>query len=417
MRSTGSRDGTGLFYGWVVVGAIFVVLMIGSGLGFYAASVILRQAKEELGVSVSAVSGATAAFFGVSGIFSFALSKLMDRVDLRWFYGIGAIVGAAALTGLRYVDSVFDLYVFFIVFGLAFALSGLVPSTTIVARWFDRRRSVALSIASTGLSFGGIAVTPFVARFIEDRSLHGAGPWLGLVWLGGIAPIAFLLIRSWPSDMGLEPDGAPAPPEPVPAIGATLAEAVSTRFFRFVGATYALVFLAQVGTIAQLFNLVSERIDSRFAATVLSIMALTSVIGRLAGGVIVAKTSTRGLMLVLTGVQAGALILVATATTRGSILFAIAVFGISIGNLLMLQPLLIAETFGVKSYSRIYSLSQLIGTIGVAGGPFFVGFLRDLYDYETALYVAAVASALAVLTMMAAGPGARARATWEISPK
>ena len=54
-------------------------------------------------------------------------------------------------------------------------------------------------------------------------------------------------------------------------------------------------------------------------------------------------------MLVLTGVQAGALILVATATTRGSILFAIAVFGISIGNLLMLQPLLIAETFGVKS--------------------------------------------------------------------
>ena len=45
-----------------------------------------------------------------------------------------------------------------------------------------------------------------------------------------------------------------------------------------------------------------------------------------------------------------------------------------------------------------------------------MGFLRDLYDYETALYVAAVASALAVLTMMAAGP-ARARATWEISPK
>jgi len=413
MHATGTGDRTGLFYGWVVVAAIFVVLTMTAGLGFYNASVILRQAKDELGASVSVVSGATALFFGVGGVTGFALSKLMDRVDLRWFFGAGAVLGAAALTGLRFVDSVLDLYVFFVVFGVAFALAGLVPATTIVARWFDRRRSVALSVASTGLSFGGIAITPFVARFIESESLGGAGPWLGLAWLLGIAPIAFLFIRSWPSDMGLEPDGAPPPVAPKAAVGATFAEAKSTRFYWFLSATYAVIFLAQVGAIAQLFNLVTERVDSSLAATALSTMALSSIIGRLVGGVVVTRLPARALTACLIVVQAIALVLLALATTRTSILIGVIVFGVSIGNLLMLQPLLIAETFGVRWYSRIYSFCQLIGTLGVAGGPFLLGALRDFYDYEVAFYVAAAACLIGLATLFAGGPTDRARATWD----
>ena len=43
-------------------------------------------------------------------------------------------------------------------------------------------------------------------------------------------------------------------------------------------------------------------------------------------------------------------------------------FGATVGNLLMLQPLLLAEAFGVREYPRIY-LSQLLSTLGVAPGP------------------------------------------------
>lgn len=401
-----------VFYGWVVVAGIFIVLTVTAGLGFYNASVILRQSKDELGASVSAVSGATAVFFGVSGLFGFLLSKLMDRIDLRWFYAAGAVLGAMALTGLRWVDNVFGLYVFFVVFGLAFALAGLVPSTTIVARWFDKRRSIALSVASTGLSFGGIAVTPFAARFIEDRGLAGAGPWLALAWFVGITPIALLMIRSWPADKGLEPDGAARPAVPVAPPGATFREARSTRFFRLVSATYALIFLAQVGAIAQMFNLVTERTDSSTAATTLSVMALSSVFGRLAGGLVVSIVSTRKLTMILTGVQGIALVLMAGADTSASLLVAAAILGLSIGNLLMLQPLLIAETFGVKEYSRIYSFCQLFGTIGVAGGPFLIGALRDVFDYEVAFYFAAAANVIAIVTLAAAGTTSVARATW-----
>lgn len=126
-----------------MVAGVFITLAISSGLGFYNASVILEAAKEELGASVAAVSGATTVFFAIGGIAGFAASPFIDRIDVRWFYLSGGLIGAGALTALRWVDSMVGLYVFFAVFGVGFAFAGLVPGTTVVARWFNVRRPVS----------------------------------------------------------------------------------------------------------------------------------------------------------------------------------------------------------------------------------------------------------------------------------
>ena len=405
-------DRAKIFYGWVVVAGVFVILAFTSGLGFYNASVILSQAVEELEVSTGSVSLATGVFFGVSGLSGFLLSRRMETVDLRLFYVAGGAVGAVALSGLRYVDSVPKLYAFFILFGLAFALAGLVPSTTIVTRWFSRRRALALSVASTGLSTGGILITPLAARLIADRNLGGAGPILAVIWLLGIVPVALLTVRSRPSDKGLQPDNDPTPAAPRAAIGATFRAASRTRFFRGMCVAYALIFLAQVGAMAHLFNLVRERFGTGTAATAISVLAGTSVLGRLAGGAVVMRVPAKGLTAALTLVQAAALVWISMAGTSALVLVGASIFGLSVGNLLMLQPLLLAEAFGVKEYSRIYSLNQLFGTIGVAGGPALLGWLHDLADYEVAFTVAAGANLVGLGALLAAGPLAAAQAAW-----
>ncbi len=393
----------GIFYGWAVVAAVLVTLSVTSGLGFYNASVILRTAVKELDTSVTAVSGATALFFGISGLTGFVFSRFLDRVDIRWFYLAGGVLGAASLTSLRWVDSVPKLYVFFALFGTSFAAGGLVPATTLIARWFHRRRSVALSIASSGLSIGGILLTPLAVKLIDDKGLADAGPWMGLAWILGVIPIAMFVLRSSPAEKGLEPDGDPTPPEPVPVDGVRFTAAVSTRFFQFLSATYALVFLAQVGALAQLFNLVDERIGVDAAARALQVLAASSVIGRLGGGLVVTKVPTKALTLVLVLVQAAALSLIAISDSTGPILAASALFGLSVGNLLMLQPLLLVETFGVKDYSRIYSLNQLMGTIGVAGGPLLLGYLREISDYRAAFLIGACLNVAGFVALVLAG--------------
>ena len=418
-----------VFYGWWMVAAIFVVLTTTSGLGFYNASVILRVAKDELGTSVTAVSGATALFFGVSGITGFAVARFMDQIDIRWYYAAGAVLGAASLTGLRWVDSTPELYVFFVVFGMAFAVAGLVPSTTVVARWFEQRRSVALSVASTGLSFGGITLTPLVVSLLDGRTLAEAGPWMGLAWLLGVLPAAWLFIRSWPSDKGLRADGGPAvdagddasaPGRPAasPAELAAAAPGVPfeigrrSRFFRFMAASYALAFLAQVGGLAQLFNLVSERQSESVAASALSILAFSSVCGRLVGGVVVTRVPTITMTWLLILLQGVSLALIAVADGAWALRLSAGLFGVSVGNVLMLQPLLIAESFGLRAYSRVYSLSQLIGTVGVAGGPFLIGVVRDVADYRIAFLGAALCNVAAVGLLRLAGPISDAHALW-----
>jgi predicted MFS family arabinose efflux permease len=76
------------------------------------------------------------------------------------------------------------------------------------------------------------------------------------------------------------------------------------------------------------------------------------------------------------------------------LLAATVLFGCTIGNLLMLQPLVIADRFGVANYPKIFALCQLIVTgFGVAVGPYLLGFIHDASGYP-ASYVTAAALSL-----------------------
>ncbi len=402
----------GFFYGWVIVGAVFVILMVGSGLGFYNASVILSFAHDELDTSLAAVSGGPATFFGISGIVGFLLARRMDRIDLRWFYLAGGALGAVALYGLRWVDSIVTYYLFFALFGIAFSLCGLVPSITLVTRWFEARRKIAISITSTGLSLGGIVLTPVAKDLIKTHQLGGAGPMMALIWVIGVVPLGILLIRSFPFEKGVGPDGVPLavatagrPSSPAQLAGATFVDARRSRFFVLLCLAYALIFFSQVGGLAHLFNLANERSGDRAGSLALALLALTSVVGRLLGGFIVLRVPTKVFSMILVVLQALALVCISLSHSLGAIVASAIFLGVSVGNLLMLQPLLLAEAYGVREYAQIYGFNQLIGTIGVASGPFVLGFVHDASGgYTLAFVVAAIGSVLGFLAFVAAGP-------------
>ena len=398
---------TRVFRGWWVVAGVFVMLLVTAGLGFYGLAVYLRALTVEQGFSLSAVSGATAVFFLVSGLTGIPVAAYMSRHDPRPMIAVGALASGLSLGVLGRVDQVWQVYAVYALFGAGFSASSLVPGTTLVTRWFSRRRSVALSVASTGLSAGGVVLTPLVATMIERHGLSTVAPWLGLALFLGVAPATALLLRPAPESMGLLPDGDPAPPpgSPVASLGTLAIEALRTRFFVAVTAAHLLAMMAQVGGIAHLFNLVAERADAGLAKLALSLLAVSSLIGRLAGGWFVARTSMRGFALVLMVGQAASLAALALTDSRMALLGLTVAFGVTVGNLLMLHPLLLAERFGVRDYGRIYSRSQLVATLGVAAGPFAIGGLHDLVGgYGAAFTLAGLASLVAAGVLAASGP-------------
>ena len=86
--------------------------------------------------------------------------------------------------------------------------------------------------------------------------------------------------------------------------------------------------------------------------------------------------------------------MIGAAESTWLLFLAIFVFGATVGNVLMLQPLLIAERFGVRDYPRIFSRTQLYAVIGTAGGPWLLGVLYDVSDSYQLPYAVAGACSL-----------------------
>jgi MFS family permease len=71
-------------------------------------------------------------------------------------------------------------------------------------------------------------------------------------------------------------------------------------------------------------------------------------------------------------------------------------FGITVGNLSVLIPLVIVELFGLADYPRIYAVSQFGASLGAAGGPALLAALHDGFGtYRVPLLILAVLSGLA----------------------
>lgn len=392
------------FYGWYVVAAIFLITTITSGLAFYNLSVLLNAFVSERGFPVSLTSAATAAFFVSGGISGVIVGRLIDRYDLRTVLIGATIVGSACLFSVGYLRETWQLFLFHIIFGLSYGASNLVPVTTLVTRWFNAKRALALSVASTGFSMGGIFISPFVALSLERGGLSATGPWMAALFFFGIVPVTLLVIRNKPADLGLEPDGAAIRTRdegPIEQSSISYEIAKSTSFYLSLSIAYLFILGAQVGAIAHLYRLSNLRNGVETAALALAFLATSSIAGRMLGGWIVLKISVRTFTLQLMALQGVALFLLAFAEQRFVILISVVLFGVTIGNSLMMQPLLLAERFGIREYGRIYSMSQFIATIGVAGGPVVVGVIYDLAgNYFWSFIVMSLATFLGFLIMI-----------------
>ncbi len=410
ISSTDEQTGTSSlrrFPGWRVVTGCFFVLLINAGLAFYGLSVYLNAFSKEQDWPLSSISFAVTIFFIVGGLFGLVAARLIARYDVRAVIVAGAVISGGSLAAVGQVTSQWQLYLAYAVFAVGYALCGLVPTTTVVTRWFHRKRSVALSVASTGLSVGGIVLTPVAKRLIDDNGLAASTPWLGLIFVVAAVPVTLLLIRPDPVADGFAPDGerlavGARPPSPT---GTSYADALPTRFYRAVTYGYVLVLGSQVGGIQQLVKLVEDRTDERTAQFAITALAATSVVARLVGGRLVIAIPMMRFTVIVAAVQSVALVGVGLSQSTLLIFVSIVLFGMTIGNLLMMQPLLIAERFGVLDYPRIFGRSQAITIAGVAGGPLLIGWLYDLFgSYEIPYVSAATLCAAGTAILFMAGP-------------
>src|SRR3974390_1720338 len=178
---TGVRDERSPAYeGWRVVFALFVFAIFAWGLGFYRHGVYLAELQRTRGWPTSLISTATTLYYLSSIGLVIFVSDIIKRFGPRQVLVGGAICFSLAVAIIAEVDAPWQLFAAYLVMAMGWMLMSLGAITTIAGLWFFEKRGLAISLALTGASFGGIILPPLlvalVARFgFSDAMLLTAG--------------------------------------------------------------------------------------------------------------------------------------------------------------------------------------------------------------------------------------------------
>lgn len=381
------------FFGWQVVWAAFALAAFAWGIGFYGPGVWLQALSAGRGWSVGAVSAAITLHFLASALLVARLPAVLARFGLVSAVRAGLVLSAVGVCAWALAPAPVWLMPAALLTGAGWAMTSGAAINAIISRWFDRRRPAALAMAYNGASMGGILFVPLWAALIAGFGFGTAAMAIAAVGLAVLWPVAGRWFRPDPTSMGLHPDGGAQPS--VPRAAATpVGPLWSQPAFRTLSLAFALGLVAQMGLLSQLYSLMAPALGVNGAGWALSLATVCAVLGRTAAGwLLPPEASRRGAAVLNFLVQAaGSVALLAAGGTSAPLMIAACVlFGLGIGNLLSLPPLIAQAEWPAAQVGAVVALITAVNQAFYAFAPALFGVLRDLAGDWT---VGAVALAL-----------------------
>lgn len=392
----------GLFYGWFVVAGTFALSFVSIGIGFYGQTVFLDALIREHGWSKTSVSGASTLYFIATGFFGMGVGRAVDRFGVRAPLFAGAFAMAGALLGLGFVDRPGQLYAVYLLLAASFALSSSIPLSTLINQWFVAGRARAMSFSQTGVSVGGLVLVPLATGLIAEQGVRLATQWLAALALAIVLPVTLWVVREDPRAHGLNPDdAAPSSGDASPSEAVWRArDAVRTPTFRLLALGFGAILICQTGLAVHHLHLLRDRLDTSAAALGAATLPAGAIVGRLVVGRLADRIDKRRVTAGLFAVQALALLGLGFATHTTGLLVASLTFGLTIGAVFMMQPLLVADLFGLASFGTVLGSLNFLTSLGGGIGPLLVGVIAERYDGYPSAIRALLVIALSAATLM-----------------
>jgi predicted MFS family arabinose efflux permease len=310
--------------------------------------------------------------------------------------------------GLIIASRATNLLVFQIAFGgLACGSVGafFAPLIAATVGWFDKHRSLAVSLVSIGGGVAPMVMTPLASVLIGAYGWRSAMLMIAIGVMVVVLPTA-LLIRGAPTqDAGTSSSPGAVAPQ---AAGSSAWAALRTPQFIVLAATFFLCCAAHSGPI---FHTVSYAeicgASSLAAASIYSVEGVAGLFGRLIFGVLgdrvgVKRVIIGGLLLQAVGIYSYIYV------SGLSDFYARAlVLGMAYGGVMPLYAILAREYFSQNVMGTVLGAATMTSSIGMAFGPVGGGWLFDTFGTYYWLYIASAAIGLAAAFMALAFPPPR----------
>jgi MFS family permease len=402
------------FFGWRVVWAAFVVAIFGWGVGFYGPSVFLQILHKDRNWPVSLISAAITCHFLLSAGIVANLPTLHRRFGLVSVTRAGGVAAGVGVFAWALATEPWQLYPAALLSGAGWALTSGAAINAMVAPWFNHRRPAALSIAFNGASVGGVLFAPLWTLLIAWIGFAGAAAAIGSIMAIALWWLAGAYFSASPASLGQMPDGSielavEVAPKPAARLATPLPAGFAMwldRRFATLSISFALGLFAQIGLVAFLFLLLAPALGETGAGAAVSLATAFAILGRTLFGILLPAEADRRVVAALNftiQIAGTTALLVAGDTSVLLLLLGCVLFGLGMGNLVSLPPLIAQSEFARSDVGRIVALITATNQAVFAFAPFVLGALSDATGWTRAPIAAVALVQIAAVVVVLAG--------------
>ena len=388
--------------GWFIVGCLFVAMLLVFGSGYDTTPTFLPALLKTFGWSRAKTSLIPSLLALSLGLCVIPVGWALDRFEAKFVMLVGTIAAGAAFMLASRAHSFFAMASAYLLLGVGIAAGTVIPASFVVANWFGARRGLAMGITSAGTTTGGMVMNLVAARVIAAHGLRAAYFVLAIPIFAIVVPLVTLTVRSRaPGAVRMSVAEAGAKLD-----GFDTSVAFRTRSFWMIVLAQFCFALAATGVLIH-FNqyLIDLHYSAAAAANAVSLSFGITTVGKILMGAFADRISARIALAVSFVVQAVALVLALGATHLWIMALFVLTFGATFAVPLMLIPLLIAESMGLRRYGSISGITAVANTIGAALGPIVSGWIFDFaHSYTIAFEVYIVIYLLGAIASWACRP-------------
>jgi MFS family permease len=381
-----------------VLAASFTILMVAFSFALFSLPIFypfLRKTYHWNAAQASAGGSIVLLLIGVLGPF---IGKLTDRFTPKKVLLSGMCISAVSLALLSTIAGLAQYYAFCVLLGIGTAAVSLVPTSMLIAPWFATKRGLAVGVINAGVGVAGFIAPNLTRKLIETFSMSDA-----FVALAVLMAIPFLVTRAL-----VRGDHSSISRAPAGASRHSLAKAgdvIKTPMFWMFG--LGLFFAAHTLTGIQqhlALYMTGHGVTPTNAAFALSMLLGASAVGKIGGGAIADKYSSRvSLLWSIVCLAAGIGGLLAVAPGSPLVYWSAAMFGLGYGGVFNAPPLIAFEHFGTERVGTILGLFMMFFGVGTSSGGLVAGMIFDrTHNYANSFIVDLVSCGIGFLLLFAA---------------
>jgi nitrate/nitrite transporter NarK len=261
----------------------------------------------------------------------------------------------------------------------------------VIANWFGARRGLAMGLTFAGTSLGGAAMTMVGNVAIAHGGWRAGYVTLAIPMFVIVIPLTIVVVRTRPP----QAEGVSVAQASDALPGFEMREAIRTRSFWMISAAQFFFAAVAAGAGLHLITYLTELgYTPTFAASMMSLIFVFAAFGKLGMGLFADRVSAR-IALTANFLAASVAMLLIFGAGRTAVLIPFAlIFGLSLGAPLVLVPMLVAESLGLKRFGSIGGIAGIFNTIGAFVGPVGAGKIYDLSGSYTSAFEAFVVMCL-----------------------